>query len=105
MVVEFLFWRDCPSHERALELLREQMRELGIDERELSVIEIASEELAVAHDFPGSPTIRVNGADVQDPGGQPVGLTCRLYRKRDGRPSPLPDVDDVRDALAPLAPR
>jgi hypothetical protein len=28
-----------------------------------------------------------------------VGLTCRVYRLRDGRFSPVPDPDDLRDAL------
>ena len=33
------------------------------------------------------------------PAGEPVGLTCRVYRLRDGRVSPLPDPEDIRDAL------
>ena len=44
--------------------------------------------------------MRVDGADVQPPGDEPTGLTCRVYRRRDGRVSPLPDPEDVRDALA-----
>ena len=48
----------------------------------------------------GSPTIRVNGRDLQPPGDEPVGLTCRVYRLRDGRISPLPDRAEVREALA-----
>lgn len=43
--------------------------------------------------------MRVNGADIQ-PTDEPAGLTCRIYRRRDGRVSPLPDVQDVRDAIA-----
>ena len=31
--------------------------------------------------------------------GEPPGLTCRVYRLRDGRVSPKPDPDDLRDAL------
>jgi hypothetical protein len=50
-------------------------------------------------EFVGSPTIRVDGLDVQPPGDEPVGLTCRVYRLRDGRISALPDRADVRDAL------
>ena len=99
-MIEFYFWRDCPSHERALAMLREQMRELGIDESKLTITEVVDDEQAARLDFPGSPTIRIDGVDIQDPGDQPRGLICRLYRKRDGRPSPLPDVDDLRDALA-----
>ncbi len=101
-MIEFFFWRECPSHERALAMLRKEMLELGVDEAELRVTEVSSDEDAAAFDFPGSPTIRVNGVDVQDPGDQPRGLTCRLYRKRDGRPSPLPDEADLREALAAI---
>ncbi len=98
-MIEFFFWKDCPSYERALATLREQMAELGIGESQLRVEEVVTDDDAVRLGFPGSPTIRVDGVDVQDPGDQPTGLTCRLYRKRDGRPSPLPDPADVRDAL------
>ena len=49
--------------------------------------------------FVGSPTIRVDGRDVQPPDGEPAGLTCRVYRLRDGRISPLPDrAGPARDA-------
>lgn len=99
-MIEFLFWRDCPSHERALEMLREAMREQDIDDSELRVTEIPTDDAATEHDFPGSPTILVDGIDVQDPGDQPRGLNCRVYRKRDGRISPLPDPADIADALA-----
>ena len=47
----------------------------------------------------GSPTIRVDGADLQPAGEEPAGLTCRLYRLRDGRVSPPPDPADLREAL------
>ena len=47
----------------------------------------------------GSPTIRVDGRDIQPPREQPAGLTCRVYRLRDGRVSALPDRQDVRDTL------
>lgn len=30
---------------------------------------------------------------------EPAALTCRVYRRRDGRISPTPDPEDVRDAL------
>lgn len=98
--VEFLWWRDCPSWERALEMLRKEMKAAGIGPQSLSIVEVRSPEQAARHGFPGSPTIRVDGADVQPPGPeQPIGLTCRVYRRRDGRVSPLPDPEDLRDAL------
>jgi len=84
-------------------MLREAMAEAGVSEDRLRVIEVVTDDDAERLGFPGSPTIRVDGVDVQDPGDQPVGLTCRVYRKRDGRVSPLPDADDVREAVAAAA--
>lgn len=101
-MIEFLFWEGCPSHERALAMLRDAMREQGLDESELRVTEVVTGADAERLGFPGSPTIRVNGVDVQDPGDRPGGLTCRAYRRRDGRISPLPDTADLRYALSAL---
>jgi hypothetical protein len=41
----------------------------------------------------------VDGRDVVPADEEPVGLACRVYRLRDGRPSPTPDPADVRDAV------
>ena len=57
----------------------------GLDPEALEVREIRDDADAEREGFPGSPTIRVDGRDVQDPGDEPVGLTCRVYRLRDGR--------------------
>ena len=97
--VELLFWDGCPSHPQALEELRAAMAELGLDPDQVLVREVDSERLADRERFVGSPTIRVAGADIQDPGDEPVGLTCRVYRLRDGRISPPPDPATVREAL------
>ena len=98
--VEFLWWRGCPSWEEALAELREEMRSIGLDPGSVSVRHVDTAEEATRAGFVGSPTIRVDGRDVQDLGAEPTGLTCRVYRLRDGRPSPLPDRADVREALA-----
>ncbi len=99
--IQLLWWRGCPSWERALTMLREQMATLGLGEERLEVIEIEDEADAECLGFPGSPTILVDGIDIQPPDPeQAIGLTCRVYRRRDGRFSPLPDPNDLRDALA-----
>jgi hypothetical protein len=98
--VELLWWRECPSWERALAMLREEMSAAGLGEERLRVTEVRTDDDAERHSFPGSPTIRIDGRDIQPPGEEePGGLTCRVYRQRDGRVSPLPDRDDIRDAL------
>ena len=99
MVVEFLYWEGCPSHPQALSDLREAMGELGLDPTAVAVREIDTEDAADAERFTGSPTIRIDGRDIQDPGDEAAGLTCRVYHLRDGRVSPAPDPEDLRDAL------
>jgi hypothetical protein len=97
--IELLWWRDCPSWERALAELRQEAASLGLDPDAIEVREIVTDNDAERERFAGSPTIRVDGRDVQ-PTDEPAGLTCRVYRLRDGRVSPLPDRADLRDALA-----
>jgi len=98
--VELLWWKGCPSWPRALEDLRREMSAAGLDPEAVAVREVRADAEAAGEGFVGSPTIRVDGADVQPPGpGEPVSLTCRVYRLRDGRVSPTPDPADVRTAL------
>ncbi|MDQ3871605.1 MAG: thioredoxin family protein [Chloroflexota bacterium] len=98
--VELLWWKGCASYERALEELRSIMAQEGLDPDTVEVREIDTEHAAATESFVGSPTIRIDGRDVQPPlEDASVALTCRVYRLRDGRYSPTPDPDDVRDAL------
>jgi len=97
--VELLYWEGCPSHPQALAQLRAAMEELALDPDAIEVRHVDTDDLAESAGFVGSPTIRVDGVDVQDPGDEPTGLTCRVYHRRDGRISPIPDPADVRDAL------
>jgi hypothetical protein len=94
--IELLYWAGCPSLDEALELLDEVMD--GCD-AEVVVREVRSQEEAEALGFPGSPTILVDGRDV-DPGGARARaqLACRIYRV-DGRPSPVPSRAQLEAAL------
>jgi hypothetical protein len=98
-VIEVLWWAGCPSYPEALADLRAAVGDLGgapgaVVSRELRTDDEADEER-----FAGSPTIRVDGRDLFPQPDEPTGLTCRVYRLRDGRSSPTPDPDDLRDAL------
>ena len=98
--VELMWWEGCPSTPEALSQLREAMTELGLDPASVEMREVRTDEDAEREGFVGSPTIRVGGRDVQAPDPpEPPGLTCRVYRLRDGRYSPTPDPQDVKDAL------
>jgi hypothetical protein len=100
MNVEFLYWEGCPSHPQALIGLRQAMTSLGLDPSVIVVREVHTDAEAERERFVGSPTIRIDGVDVQPPKGEPFRLTCRIYHRRDGRISPTPDPADLRDALA-----
>jgi hypothetical protein len=99
MRVEFLYWRGCPSYQRALSDLRAALLDVGGDPDSVIVTEVLTEDDAATEHFPGSPTIRIDGIDLQPPEEEPGGLTCRIYKRRDGRISPTPDPADLRDAL------
>ena len=100
MTVELLYWEGCPSHPEARELLEDVLRERGV-EVEVRVTHVATREEAEALHFPGSPTIRVDGRDV-DPAGadDPPALNCRIYHLPDGRVSPIPSREQLEEALA-----
>ena len=98
--IEFLFWEDCPSHPEARRLLQEAISEAGVD-APVKEIEVLTDEDAERLRFPGSPTIRVNGVDVDPAGAAQMGtaLTCRVYRLEDGRFSPVPSKQMLLRAL------
>jgi len=84
--VEVLFVPGCPNYEPAIERVR---KVLAAEALEVAVegIPVNTDEDARALMFHGSPTIRVNGNDVEPDQGNTPGLTCRLYSNRTGVPS------------------
>lgn len=97
--MELLWWRDCPSWEEALAILREEAEAIGIDQDVIRVREVRTDRDADRERFVGSPTIRIDGRDIDPPRDEPIGLACLVYSLRDGRISPIPDRADVREAL------
>ena len=97
--VELLWWEGCPSTDEALRMLREEMAAVGLDPEGVDVREVSTDSDAQREQFVGSPTIRVDGHDVQPVPDEPIGLSCRVYRTSDGRISPLPDAAEVRQTL------
>lgn len=98
MRVSFLYYEDCPSHNLALERLRKVMAEEDTP-GEVEAVKVETEEQARELRFVGSPTIRVDGQDIDLPTESRYALTCRVYRLEDGRISPLPAKDMIRRAL------
>jgi hypothetical protein len=102
-LVEVLYVHGCPHHAGALALVERVRAELGID-AELRSIPVGDQQAAERARFPGSPTVRVDGRDV-DPGTPSPGvasLACRLYRHEHGLAG-RPAERWVRDALLAAA--
>jgi hypothetical protein len=101
MRIELLFFDGCPSHERLLPSLRDLAAEHGA---ELEQRHIRTSEQAEVARFLGSPSVRIDGVDVE-PGAQErtdFGLKCRLYRSLDGQ-SGLPPQAWIEHALREAA--
>ena len=97
--IELLWWAGCPSTERALGELRAALQETGLSGAEIRMTEIGDELQARERGFVGSPTVLIDGTDVAPAGEGEIGLNCRVYRRREGRVSPTPDPQDLREAL------
>jgi hypothetical protein len=99
MRVELLYFDGCPNYERLLPRLREMVAE--VDPRgDVHLRRVESLEDADRERFLGSPTVRVDGDDVDDGAMERTdfGLKCRLYRTNEGL-SPLPPETWIREAL------
>ena len=90
MRIELLYFDGCPSYRRLLPRLEKLLHDAGVRER-VQLRRVDSEQQAVKEGFLGSPTVRVDGADVE-PGAdarEAFGIKCRLYRDVSGQ-SPIP---------------
>lgn len=97
MKLEVLYFDGCPSHSQLLPAMRELAAEHGaeLEQRPIETVEHAEQER-----FLGSPSVRVNGRDVE-PGADirtDFGLKCRLYRSAAGQSS-LPPREWIGQAL------
>ena len=99
MKIEFLYEPDCDSRDVALARLRDVLAEEG-GAGPIDVIRVDTDEAAETLRFTGSPTIRIDGADIDPPDASArYVLTCRAYRLPDGRITPFPPKELIRSAL------
>ena len=99
MRIELLYFDGCPSYAAFLPRLRALLADEGVD-AEVELRRVETSEAAEGERFLGSPTLRIEGADV-DPGAADrtdYGFKCRLYRTDAGTAHVPPD-DWVRAAL------
>ncbi|MGD2121505.1 MAG: arsenate reductase ArsC [Gemmatimonadota bacterium] len=97
--VEILITEDCPHARLAIEMTREVLANLA-PMVSPSVITVAHREEAMELSFPGSPTVRVNGVDLEGAIAAPPALACRRYGSDGVPPTWLIEAAVLR-ALAP----
>jgi hypothetical protein len=85
MKIEILYLPRCPHHQPAFERLAKVLASESLS-AEIRQVAVNTEAEAKTLLFPGSPTIRIEGRDVEPTKNAP-GLACRLYSNLSGVPS------------------
>jgi hypothetical protein len=85
MTIEILYFDGCPNHEALLAHL-EQLVSAANVRAKVRLREIVDDETAQRERFLGSPSVRVDGRDIEPGAGQreDFGVKCRLYRSPSG---------------------
>ena len=80
MQIEVLFFRGCPHHQPTVDLARELVAELALSAN-LQEVEVQDHAEAVRLRFPGSPSVRVDGIDIEPGADERTdwSLSCRMY--------------------------
>jgi hypothetical protein len=92
MKVEIFFFSGCPNHKLAVDRIREVLLQEGAS-ADMVEVEVRDGFTAQQLGFLGSPTIRVDGQDVEPAArtARAFGMMCRTYNhggKRAGVPPP-----------------
>jgi hypothetical protein len=102
MKIEILYFSGCPNYLPAVDRVREVLRQEGVD-GDVVGIEVANAAAAQQMGFLGSPTIRVDGQDVEREARQAdtFGFTCRTYIDA-GRRCGVPPREWIQTAVREL---
>ena len=105
MRIEILYVSGCPNHGPAVERVREALEQARAS-ADMFQVEVKDAAAAQAAGFLGSPTVRVNGQDVEHAArsAQAYGMMCRTYRY-DGCLRGVPPSEWIRAAVREAAAR
>lgn len=100
MKIQLLYFPECPSYKEAALRVRKVLDDENIF-ADIELISINSEADVMKWYFFGSPTILIDGVDIDSETikNQTPALTCRIYQWEDGRHSPLPSEQMIRSAV------
>jgi hypothetical protein len=94
--VEFLYFKSCPGHKEALANLKAALQESEVN-ADLVLINVTTEAQAAKVRFQGSPSIRVNGKDL-DGRNEGHSYGCRIYQMG-GKITPTPSKEFIQEKL------
>jgi hypothetical protein len=102
MTIEIFYFPACPNYLPAVEHVQEALQEEHAS-AEIKHVQVLNAATATATGFLGSPTIRINGIDIEPSArsGGNVGMCCRTYAGGSSRAG-APSVGLVRDAIREL---
>lgn len=83
MEVSLLYFDGCPNWQQTDARLREALALAGVAAT-VTHVEVSTPLDAERLSFRGSPTVLVDGVDPFAEPGDPVGLSCRVFRTPDG---------------------
>ena len=99
MTIEILYFPDCPNYLPAVQHVQEALRE---EHRSAAIqcVQVLDAANAAATAFLGSPTVRINGIDVETSARSRgnTGMCCRTYDGGSGREG-APSVALIREAI------
>ncbi len=81
MKIQLLYILDCPWCVKTKKLIRESLKELGV-KAYIEEVLIDSDKKAEKYRFVGSPTIKINGKDIQDDVKKGQCLPCEKLVKQ-----------------------
>ena len=100
MNVQLFYVDGCSTYLRALDHLREALQLEAPEAPDVDLVAVTSDADAQAKRLIGSPTIRIDGVDIEGPDADTQGyaLGCRVYSD-EGRMAGWPSVAQIRQAL------
>jgi len=99
MKVDIFYFPECPHYLTAVNTVRETLEQEGVL-AEVAAVEVRDSAAAQQLRFLGSPSIRINGRDIEVAArdSREFGLSCRTYAAHGGRAG-TPPQEWIRAAV------